>query len=81
VYFDKKKRLRNEKHSLQVGDLVLLHNTAIDKSHNVKLEDRWLGPYRIHKIADSGYYRLNELDGVELKESFAGNRLKKFLFR
>ena len=56
-------------------------NPLVDTSHSVKLEDRWLGPYRIREVSEVGYYRLNELDGVELKESFAGNRLKKFFVR
>jgi hypothetical protein len=51
----------------------------IQKSHNVKLEDQWFGPYRIREIGDSGYYRLDELDGTELRDAFAGNRIKRFI--
>jgi hypothetical protein len=80
-YFDKHKRLRSAKQQLRIGDLVLLHNTSIEKSHNVKLEDQWYGPYRIRAISDVGYYRLEELDGTHLIESFAGNRLKRFFSR
>ena len=64
-----------------MGDLVLLHNSSIEKSHNVKLEDQWRRPYRIRESTDSSYYRLSELDGTELKGSFAGNRLKRFFSR
>lgn len=32
-------------------------------------------------MSDSGYYRLEELDGTHLKASFAGNRLKSFFTR
>jgi hypothetical protein len=80
-YFDKRKRLRTARQQLQVGDLVLLHNTAIETSHNVKLEDQWRGPYRIREVSDTGFYRLEELEGTHLRESFAGNRLKKFFSR
>ena len=81
-YFDRKpRRLRPEAQRLRVGDLVLLHNTVIDALHNVKLEDRWLGPYRIWEVSEAGYYRIEELDGVQWKESVAGNRLKKFWVR
>ena len=80
-YFDAHKRLRTAGQQLGVGDLVLLHNTAIQTSHNVKLEDQWFGPYRIREVSELGFYRLDELDGVELQESFAGNRLKRFFAR
>jgi hypothetical protein len=78
-YFDTHKRLRKER--LKIGDLVLLHNTSIQKSHNVKLEDQWFGLYHIREARSSGFYRLDELDGTELRESFAANRLKKFFSR
>jgi len=80
-YFDKHKRLRSAKQQLRVGDLVLLHNTSIETSHNVKLEDQWRGPYKIREVSETGFYRLEELDGTHLKESFAGNRLKRFFSR
>ena len=69
---------------LHVGDLVLVHDTrhANDRSRSRKLEFRWLGPYRVHEIApDSTHYYLDELDGTQLKRSFAGNRLKRFFSR
>jgi hypothetical protein len=80
-YFDAHKRLRSAKQQIRIGDLVLLHNTSIETSHNVKLEDQWTGPYRIWEVAETGYYRLEELEGTHLEESFAGNRLKKFFSR
>lgn len=52
--FDEKRRLRSGRQELKVGDLVLLHNSAIDTSHNVKLEGRWLGPYRVREVSDAG---------------------------
>jgi len=79
AYFDEHKRLRNS--PLNVGDLVLLHRTMTSKAIErtvFKLSDKWRGPYRIAEVGKSGYYRLRELDGVELAESVAGNRLKKF---
>jgi hypothetical protein len=39
-YFDAHKRLRSAKQQPRVEDLLLLHNTSIEKSHNVKLEDQ-----------------------------------------
>ena len=50
-------------------------------SSNQKLDFRWLGPYQIHSANnDKGYYKLKELgpDGVLLRGTFPGNRLKLF---
>jgi RNase H-like domain found in reverse transcriptase/Integrase zinc binding domain/Reverse transcriptase (RNA-dependent DNA polymerase) len=80
--FDNSHRIR--KSTLQVKDIVLHHDPLadIDKSRVRKLAYRWFGPYRI-SAADSvkGYYSLEELDGTQLKGTFAGNRLKRFVLR
>jgi len=78
-YFDAQRRIRTT--PLEIGDMVLLHNSAIEKSHDVKLDNRWLGPYRVRKARKNGSYLLAELDGTELLESVAGNRLKRFFVR
>jgi hypothetical protein len=83
-YFDLHKRLRPESGKLHVGDLVLVEWTHLrnSRSRAAKLGDRWYGPYRIREVPqDSTFYRLEELDGVPLAESYAGNRLKKFFAR
>ena len=82
AWFDTHRRLRHT--PLKVGDLVLLYNTVTAKSRSVKhkLEDKWRGPYRIREIPqNSTHYYLEELDGVPLAKSFAGNRLKKYFSR
>ena len=69
---------------MKVGDLVLVFDNHIGESRKlqVKLTNQWYGPYRIREApADSTYYRLIELDGTELAESFAGDRLKRFFPR
>jgi hypothetical protein len=84
AYFDRTKNLRPESQQLCVGDLVLVHDTrhANDRSRSRKLEFRWLGPYCIREVTpDSTHYYLNELNGTQLKRSFAGNRLKRFFSR
>jgi len=81
IYFDSHKRLRTKNQQLRVGDLVLMHNTIVSGTRALatKLDDRWFGPYRIREVpTDSTYYRLEELDGVHLEETVAGNRLKLF---
>jgi hypothetical protein len=81
IYFDSHKRLRTKNQRLEVGDLILMHNTFISGSRAVatKLDDRWFGPYRIREVLlDSTYYRLEELDGVPLQGTVAGNRVQLF---
>ena len=80
-YFDSKKRMRGLHQRIQEGDLVLLHNTRIQKSWDKKVDNNWFGPYRVREGSEIGFYRLNELDGTELKESVTGNRVKKFFSR
>ena len=81
AYFDQNKNLRSQ--PLKVGDLVLVHKTktATARMTEYKLDDKWYGPYRVREVGKTGYYRLVEVDGVELKESYAGNRLKRFFSR
>ena len=65
--FDKDHRRRKE--VLKVGDLVLLHNTVLDKQWSKKLDNCWLGPYLIREARlDLGTYLLSELDGTKLNE-------------
>ena len=53
--------------------------TANTRTVETKLDDRWFGPYRIQEVPmDSTYYYLEELDGVPLEGTVAGNRVKLF---
>ena len=82
AYFDQHKRLRGS--PLQLGDLVLLFNSRKQTSRTCanKLDDNWFGLYRIREIPENlTYYLLEELDGVPLASSIAGNRVKKFFSR
>jgi hypothetical protein len=86
AYFDEhwQHRMRSESQQLRTGDLVLLRNSRLDnnRARRYKLSDKWFGPYRIREIPEnSTHYLLEELDGTELKDPAAGNRLKKFFSR
>ena len=76
--------------SLEEGDLVLLRRFDVAKSHGMKLETRWEGPYRLVEMAyhkKSG--RLQDITTGEivkvrkggLKERVHVNDLKLFLQR
>jgi len=71
-----------DREPLQVGDLVLLHNTVLQHSHSSKLNDKWRRPYRIREVSNhSTFYRLGQLDGVLIALAIAGNRLERFYSR
>jgi len=61
--------------------MVLLYNSSLDKQCSQKLKNKWLGPYKIREIGETGTYLLNELDGTELQGIFAGDQIKKFFAR
>jgi hypothetical protein len=79
--FDERHVLRNT--PLAENDPVLLHDTIRDDSvtSGNKLRMRWVGPYRIAQVKNNGAYQIKEFDGTVLRESIAGNRLKRFYFR
>lgn len=82
-YYDKHMRHRPANGALNTDDMVLVYDSANDKSWSttIKLNNRWLGPYKIFKIEDNGSFRLKELDGTKLYGTVSGDRLKKFLSR
>jgi hypothetical protein len=68
--------------SLCIGDLVLLHNTTIKKSHSVKLCSRWTRPFKIIDVKECyGTYCFAKLDGSVLKDYQDGSHLKHFYTR
>ena len=70
---------RIQEGGFEEGDLVLLHDTKRDNMHNEKLAYRWLGPFRIRKaVPNKGYYHIEELNGVQFRDTAAGSRLKKY---
>ena len=75
--FNARKQLRIKE--LNIGDLVLLHNTKLKFQFSHKLDFRWTGMYRIANfVEDKRIYFLEELNGARLQGTFAGNWLKFF---
>lgn len=67
---------------LSKGDLVLLYDVKNhhDLSSAAKLKPRWRGPYKIREILrETRTYILETLDGVEMKGTCHGDRLKAFV--
>ncbi|CAB4441356.1 unnamed protein product [Rhizophagus irregularis] len=54
----KQKKYHNEKYKMkrnfQIGDKVLYYDAAKEKQWSEKLEEKWKGPYYIHKIVVNG---------------------------
>lgn len=59
------------------GDLVLVHNIAVEKTVSVKkkVEDRYAGPYKVVQRTMGGSYVLAELDGTIWSAKVAAFRL------
>ena len=63
------------------GTLVLVRNTAIEKSHNRKSKPRYLGPYEVVRRTNHGAYVLKELDGAVGRTPFAAFRIVPYISR
>ncbi|RPD58696.1 hypothetical protein L227DRAFT_612784 [Lentinus tigrinus ALCF2SS1-6] len=63
------------------GRLVLMRNTAIEKSLNRKMRPRYLGPYVVLRRNRGGAYVLAELDGAVFDRPVAAFRLVPYLAR
>src|SRR6266536_4195307 len=65
----------------KIGDIILIFDSTIiiNISTSKKFNYRWTGLYRITKSNPfKGIYRVSELDGAVLRDTYANNRLKRF---
>ncbi|GBG92543.1 hypothetical protein CBR_g55878 [Chara braunii] len=77
--WDQVKNIRKE--PLQVGESVLVRNSALESTWSEQLGKRFKGPYRIAKRVRVDTFELEDLDGTRIKGSFPGQRLVRFLSR
>jgi hypothetical protein len=61
----------------QIGDQVLMHDSRLDKQWSGKLEPKWKGPFKIHKILDKGSYILENKFGI-MKLPVHSDRLRPY---
>ena len=63
-------------HSFAVGDLVLHRKQKIEGMH--KLSSTWEGPYIVKEVTRLGSYRLCDLDGIDVPNSWHIEHLIRF---
>jgi len=74
------KRSRNP--TFQVNDKVLLHKEFYSNDVSPKLQQRWIGPFKVVKVFPNFTYKLENVQtGKQLVHVVHANRLKKFFER
>ena len=63
------------------GDLVLVRNSSIEKSHNTKAKLRYYGPLMVVDRSAGGAYLIAELDGTVFHHPVAAFRVLPYLAR
>lgn len=63
---------------LQIGDLVLVHDTALKTAFTRKMNNRWFGPFVVTRQHAKGSYFLGELDGTPRLVSVAASRVRMY---
>ena len=66
----------------QMGEQVLLRESAHENVHGDKFRPKWSGPYIIHQVWNNGSYKLRETNSPRiLRTPINGDRLKKYYER
>ncbi|GBG62275.1 hypothetical protein CBR_g29883 [Chara braunii] len=73
--------LRVRKEPLEVGDVVLLYDSSLEKQWSRKLDKWWLGPYRIRRCGQHRAYEIEKLNCTPWRDWVSGSKLKKFKAR
>ncbi|GBG87216.1 hypothetical protein CBR_g45275 [Chara braunii] len=77
--WDQVKNIRKE--PLQVGEKVLVRNSALESTWTGQLGKKFKGPYRVAKPVGLNTFELEDLYDTRIKGSFPGQRLVMFLSR
>ncbi|GBG92194.1 hypothetical protein CBR_g54639 [Chara braunii] len=77
--WDQVKNIRKE--PLQVGEKVLVRNSALESTWSRQQGKRFKGPYRIAKRMGLNTFELEDLDDTSIRGQFPGQRLVRFFSR
>ena len=80
----KRKEAYDKKHKgnhIEEGSLVLRYDNRYDYIQGQKLDNKWEGPFVVHKKYDNGSYQLKDVDGALHSYRVNGWRLKKYVTR
>ncbi|EXX56293.1 hypothetical protein RirG_217970 [Rhizophagus irregularis DAOM 197198w] len=78
LYHNKKNKIKKK---FQIGDKVLYYDAAKEKQWSGKLEEKWKGPYYIHKKVSKGSYRIKTMEERIQKTPVNGELLKEYIDR
>ena len=79
--FDKKHQHLTHEFKFKFGDLVLIRNSAIEKSLDRKMYNRWFGPCIVLRQSKGGAYICADLDGTVIGERIARDRVIPYMAR
>jgi hypothetical protein len=79
-YWDQKLAARLQE-PLDPGELVLVYNKSLEDQWGKLFANRWNGPFKVKEQLPKGSYLLEELDGTELKRTYAASHIKRFFPR
>jgi hypothetical protein len=66
---------------LDPGNLVLVYNKILEDQWGKLFANRWNGPFKVKEQLPKGSYLLEEMDGTELKRTYAASHIKRFFPR
>ncbi|KLO04035.1 hypothetical protein SCHPADRAFT_948045 [Schizopora paradoxa] len=79
--FERRFAKRISRSTFQLGDWVLIRNSAVEKELNRKTKPRYLGPFMVMYRTKGGSYVIREPDGAVSKRGVAAFRLIPYIAR